>query len=59
MIALAGSTGYPVPTIHSHPPAASQLLPTIGAAGTEWCRGGDYYRRMYLCRWMTRHFWLW
>lgn len=45
---LASSTGYrPVPAIHSHPPA-SQMLPTIGAAGTGGIESGDYYRRMYL-----------
>jgi hypothetical protein len=54
MIALAdldlgSSTGYrPVPTIHSHRPAASQLLHTIGAAGTGGIESGECYRRMYL-----------
>jgi transcriptional regulator with XRE-family HTH domain len=46
---LGSSTGYrPVPAIHSHRPAASQLLPTIGAAGTGGVESGDCYRRMYL-----------
>jgi hypothetical protein len=46
---LASSTGYlPVPAIHSHRPPASQMLPTIGAAGTGGVESGDYYRRMYL-----------
>jgi transcriptional regulator with XRE-family HTH domain len=46
---LASSTGYrPVSAIHSHRPPASQLLPTIGAAGTGGVESGDYYRRMYL-----------
>lgn len=46
---LASSTGYrPVPAIHSHRPPASQMLPTIGAAGTGGIESGDYYRRMYL-----------
>jgi transcriptional regulator with XRE-family HTH domain len=50
MIALAdlASTGYrPVPAIHSHHPAASQLLPNIGAAGTGGVESGNCYRRMY------------
>jgi hypothetical protein len=46
---LVSSTGYrPVPTIHLHHTAASQLLPTIGGAGTGGVESGDCYRRMYL-----------
>jgi transcriptional regulator with XRE-family HTH domain len=46
---LASSTGYrPVPAIHSNRPPPSQMLPTIGAAGTGGIESGDYYRRMYL-----------
>ena len=46
---LRSSTGYrPVPAIHSHRPAASQLPPTIGAAGTGGIESGECYRRMYL-----------
>jgi hypothetical protein len=46
---LASSTGYrPVQAINSHRPPASQLLPTIGAAGTGGVECGDYYRRMHL-----------
>ncbi|MCA6109476.1 hypothetical protein [Bradyrhizobium cenepequi] len=46
---LATGTGYrPVPAIHSHTRPASQVLPTIGAAGTGGIESGDYYRRMYV-----------
>ncbi|WP_315761448.1 hypothetical protein [Bradyrhizobium sp. SZCCHNS2005] len=45
---LAGSTGYPVPAMHSHRSPASQPLPVIGGAGTGGVESDDYYRRMYL-----------